>query len=169
MFTVRPANANDAYALGTLVQESILSAPSSPWEWDELSPDPLRIGQQLIGTARSEVLLCHVVDAGGFIVGLAQALEGEFHRCRHAATGIVLVRPSARRHGVGRTLVRSMVATSTALLAPGGGKLTIRVSAKDRALHALLVAEGWEVEREVQAGLYVDGVPVVVRAMAISV
>ncbi len=158
----------DAYGLGLLVQESILNAPSSQWEWDELPQDPSRIGRRLLGEG-GDVLLCHVVDVGGFIVGVAQAVKGEFLRCQHASTGVVLVRPSARHHGVGRALVRSMVATCSALASPEGGKLSVRVSAQDHVLVALLASEGWRVEQEVKAGLCVDGVSVVVRVYATDV
>jgi len=169
MFIVRPGNDPDAHALGSLVQESILSAPSSVWEWDELAQDPARIGRALIGQGESDVLFCHVAEASGLIVGVAQVLKGEFIRCQHSLMGLLLVRPSARRFGVGRSLIRSMKATSTAHLSPEGGKLTMRVSARDEALDGLLRSEGWVIEQEVEAGLQIGDVPVVVRVVVTGV
>ena len=166
MFTVRPATVNDVHAIGTLVHEAILSAPSSQWEWDELPEESGRVGHQIVGDFADEVNFCLVAQVGTHIVGFVQVMDGEFSRCQHARMANVLVWPLNRAYGVGRGLVDAMLTRLKQEKSGAFSKVSFRVSERDAPLNALLNGTGWRVEREIEDALRVEGEPVVVRVYA---
>ncbi len=150
MATLRAATMADATALGRMILEGHVDAPSSPFEADELEPEPALLGGEFILAALDgSELLFRLDGPRGELVGCVRVVPREFLRAGHVGSVQLLVRPAWRRRGLGRAALLGLMAHRA--VTGRFERLEVQVTRADEPQMALLAAlattQGWGVER----------------------
>lgn len=162
---VSPATFSDLNAVGVLIAESAMHAPSSPHHETEMTRESFGLAQDYVANRIDNGDIALKLEVGERLAACGVIRPRVLVRSSHVGELLILVHPGARRRGVGQTLMSHMMIAARARSALR--KLSVRVNEDDQAFLSLLGGqEGWTMERLEHNALRIDAVDVAVQVWA---